>query len=675
MRRVGLLLALFLCAAPAHALEVVLDYSYDESGFFDDPGRRAVLERAVRLYTRALDAELGELPEGEWAAVFPHPGRANSVVYRELGVARSALHVFVGSHPRSAGEPARGVPGYAAWRCEAPDVAGACALRAAARPPAEQLAWLERFAFRGNPAALARPARAFAPWGGSLSFASDADWYTGLDGPVPPGRVDLLSSAVHALGHLFGVGTSGAWAARSSRGVFDGAQVHARAGDAVGLTPDRMHFAGEVMSHVAGAPQTAAFAPALVAGQRVLLTELDEAALRDVGWTRASAASSTDYVLKGDVDGDLAVDLEDVLALEAFLAAPADEHEQSEAQRALVARVQARWATADVAPMLDGESLGDDRLDASDAALLRRAIRVYDVDGDGIPTALENELNQRFAASAGPLVYQPLGRRADACATSPGHALLAFVSNGRAAPFCSADGAAWFAVPFAPLRPPPLDGAFVPDGMQLAPIAAERRSGSAHSFDLSSTTLLHLGGMSVPMAVWSLQPEVSPELYLETVRAEARLAASAAPVEVEAAAPAAVSGPGRGRPPELPARRSPAIAPPPTDALPDAGAASDPAVRMGPDAPPLVPSSPAPEAPIDLVAQPAVELAADEPPELPPSEPVADAPAPPSGGAGPMRSHATLSAAAPPERPEALLSRLLDALSALWARLRAIVGF
>src|SRR5262245_8836680 len=535
--RTGLVVALVLGAAPVRALDVILDYQYDESGFFDDPARRAVLERAVREVTQNLDGDLGALPGGEWAAVFPHPGRRHTVVYRDLDVERSTLRIFVGAQAREGGEPVRGIPGYAAWFCETPDVPGACADSAAQHSAAEQRDWLLRFAFRGDPAAAAWPPRAFRPWGGALSFASDVDWYVGLEGPVPPGKIDLLSSTVHALGHILGVGTSRVWAVRAARGHFEGAQVE-RLGGTAAVSADAMHFVDEETD-----PRPA-FAAPVGPGQRALLTALDEAALRDLGWSSEVASDpSADVELKGDVDGDGRVELGDLLALEAYLAATASDGAVSAETRTLVARVEARRYAADVAPLVNGNAVGDGQLDQADAAVLRAAVTQLDADGDGIPTALENQLNERFAPAVGSLLYQPLGRGSDACAGAADVVpLLFFAANGRLVPFCGADGKAWFDVPFA--RPP-----VVVEHLNSASAVTRSAGGVWNSLPLGLPT----GPLAHPVSFgsWSLRPDVSPELYLEIVRAEehralefgvARVAAEISAVPSMAGASATAAG-------------------------------------------------------------------------------------------------------------------------------------
>jgi hypothetical protein len=644
----GLALALLLGAAPARALDVVLDYRYDESGFFDDPERRAVLEHAVRLYTRAIDAELGAMPEGEWAAVFPDPGRAERVVYRALDVERSTLHVFVGARPRGAADPARGAPGYAAWHCDDPRAPADCAALAARETREVQRAWLERFVFRSRPAAAAWPPRAFAPWGGSLSFASDVDWHVGIHGPVPSAKLDLLSAAVRELGPIFGVGTAGSWGMRTGRGCFEGARVHSEAGSCLALDAKRDRLAAPVAGRLAGGLQSAAFAAGLQAGERRLLTALDEAVLGDLGWERRRPEDEggARVVIKGDLDGDARVDGRDLLLL-GNPAALSDEQRLA----------------GDVAPMIEGEAVGDGQLDASDLAVLRAALEHRDIDGDGIPTMVENALNGASAAVAGSLVHHPLQRWPDACAGAFAAAVPFFGPTSRTVPFCGRDGGAWFELPSIAFPPPVI---VLPQGFDIA--SSDQRSPSAERLALS---------MWVTLRSWSPRPDVSPELYLDLVRdgetGPALLRSEAQPASELAAEQASTAA----RPTRTGAAAAPHGAeiplhpPPPAEVVGSSRASAPASLEPDPAEPETLAAPPAP--PHSRRAETASsELAPIESESQPP--PHTNTPEAELQTRVTPRGEIRMAQGETPVPQRDLIRELLDALAALWARLKAAFG-
>src|SRR5262245_36826262 len=58
------------------SISILLDYSYDTSGFFNDPNRRAVLQKAVDEVAVRIDQPLGDLTStggNTWKATFYNP--------------------------------------------------------------------------------------------------------------------------------------------------------------------------------------------------------------------------------------------------------------------------------------------------------------------------------------------------------------------------------------------------------------------------------------------------------------------------------------------------------------------------------------------------------------------------------------------------------------------------
>ncbi|MEQ1530601.1 MAG: matrixin family metalloprotease, partial [Methylococcales bacterium] len=125
----------------------------------------------------------------------------------------------------------------------------------------------------------------FAPWGGQITFSSNATWYFDNDLSTTESFSgnDFYSIALHELAHVLGVGTSASWQNKIVNGNFTGAAAVAVYGGAVPLS-DSGHWLSGTQSTVMGVPQEAAMDPEITVGSRKVLTKLDFAGLQDIGW-------------------------------------------------------------------------------------------------------------------------------------------------------------------------------------------------------------------------------------------------------------------------------------------------------------------------------------------------------------------------------------------------------
>ena len=134
---------------------------------------------------------------------------------------------------------------------------------------------------RGQGEVVSTNAIDVAPWGGSISFDSiGTNWHfgtttTGLDSD----EFDFYSVAVHELAHLLGFGNSDAFSNRISGSNFVGPETGTYA-----LSNDQGHWAPGTLSVVNGLSQEAAMTSSLTNGTRKYFTELDFAAMQDIGW-------------------------------------------------------------------------------------------------------------------------------------------------------------------------------------------------------------------------------------------------------------------------------------------------------------------------------------------------------------------------------------------------------
>lgn len=301
-------LAVFpLTLSPAAAVEVQFDYSYDTLGFLDDPERREVLELAASLVNRFVDdlAPIEPANGNSWS-IFPAlpPNGANRFVVDQF-VPAKALKVIVGGNDI--------LPGLTLAQTNIP---GPIPL---AGPPE----WEDTISFRGQTGASQSPATDYGPWGGVMMFNADpkdVSWHFGIttDG-LDATEWDFLTVAAHELMHIFGFGPSESFEAYTSESSgslrFAGPEAVAvgSANNAELKLNDGGHWAVDTQSGTSGLTPEAIMGPIIKPGMRRFPTELDRAALRDVGW---------DEALPGDANLDRqfdAMDIVNVLEANAYL--------------------------------------------------------------------------------------------------------------------------------------------------------------------------------------------------------------------------------------------------------------------------------------------------------------------------------------------------------------------
>lgn len=261
------------------AISLLFDYTYDSLGFFggSNTNRRDTLEAAGSFFETYLNDDLLELdaansdnPLNTWAARFTDPSDGSSIrAITNLVVPSDTLTIFVGARDLPGTTIGQGGPG-GVW------VYGTAS-------------WLETVIARGESGALGPVTNDFGPWGGALSFDSAVEWY--FDDDVStleafPSLNDFYSVAIHELAHLFGFGLAPSFNRLVSELTFTGTAAVAEYGGAVPMY-NSGHWLTNAMSSVFGGlnPQEAAMDPDLLTGTRKYFTDLDAAALTDLGWT------------------------------------------------------------------------------------------------------------------------------------------------------------------------------------------------------------------------------------------------------------------------------------------------------------------------------------------------------------------------------------------------------
>lgn len=264
-----LLGALLLGNSSANAnIDIVFDYTYDTTGYFSgaNSSRQSVLDSAATVFeSRFEDTLLAINPGGgnQFTASFFNPSGTNEIS-QSFSVATDEIRVFVGAGDLGAGTLGIGGPGGYG-------VSGS-------------QDFVNTVVARGQAGALLTPASSetdFGPWGGSIAFNNISSFYFDNDTTSDETFTgfDFYSIAVHELGHVLGFGTASSYLNDVSGGLFMGEAVTTLTGTGQPVTAD-----GHWESGLQYLGQETSMDPDIAAGVRVRFTELDFAAMKDIGW-------------------------------------------------------------------------------------------------------------------------------------------------------------------------------------------------------------------------------------------------------------------------------------------------------------------------------------------------------------------------------------------------------
>ena len=282
--------------ATANAFSITFDYTYDDNKFFDPrttegQDRRNTLAQAGQYYTNYISDSLSAIASGSgianvggnggantWDAFFVHPATGNIEKITDLTVPADTIIVYVGGSDFSfLGGGGQGGYDYSGTSDFGDLIVG-----------------------RGQVGALADPKTDIGLWGGSISFDTNIviqnttyNWHNTIDSAgLGNNEIDFLSVAIHELGHVLGFGGT-SWQNQISSTNFTGTNALAvyqseTDADATSLPlkiDSLAHWNNGIESRTLGdVQQEVALDPDLAIGTRKILTNLDYAGLKDIGW-------------------------------------------------------------------------------------------------------------------------------------------------------------------------------------------------------------------------------------------------------------------------------------------------------------------------------------------------------------------------------------------------------
>jgi len=297
------MLAAAICLASSAispAIQIEIDYSLDANGFFNRPGSKEAFRQVCDFFESILSDDLSRIDQSQWTgelwtAKVTNPATGAESSFPGKVVPADTVIIYAGG--RSLGGPL-GIGGPAYY--------------SASGGGTDAQAWFDLLRSRGEAGALQVPRRDFASWGGSVSFSTTATWNFSLTSASGSGSA-FVSTALHELGHIFGIGTAESWDSYISGSVFTGPKSVASFGGNVPLAGDGSHWRDDgrcvfptgydpsnplnVLSKTlgqfgtpAGIFQIARMDPSScqISGNHQVFTELDVAGLADIGWQIAT---------------------------------------------------------------------------------------------------------------------------------------------------------------------------------------------------------------------------------------------------------------------------------------------------------------------------------------------------------------------------------------------------
>jgi hypothetical protein len=295
MRKATFSTAAFISVVLAHfshqadAFTIQFDYTHDTGNFFasGSPQRDRLLD-AGSFFESLLGDDLLTIspqPGDSWSTLYTNPTSGGPGFDFNPVIPADTIIVYVGA--RDLGGSTLGEAG--------PGGRGGASGSAA---------FIDAVLTRGETGDTEGPsATDFSPWGGNLAMdlpsgGTPTDWdYSIDDSTIGPTQSHFYSVLLHEIGHILGVGTADSWDAQiSGSNEFFGAASVLEYGSDVPLQSPPGHWSGDTDSGTPGDqvitsdiwgttdPQEVAMDPSIIDGTTKYFTNLDVAALADIGW-------------------------------------------------------------------------------------------------------------------------------------------------------------------------------------------------------------------------------------------------------------------------------------------------------------------------------------------------------------------------------------------------------
>lgn len=329
--------SLALLHGPAHGVMIVMDYSNDTFFAGNTAARNALeaaaadLGAALTTSLAAVDADVFTGVNGstsatfDWLYTYPNPTTGTTVTIEVPRAAANEVRIFAGARKLTGstlgigssggagfGLAGSGFPNQWIGAVDAAEALSNAELNRGGGPLMGILSGSSNFGGFNAEYALQ-----YGALGGSISFDLDTDndndidtnaelnnfWQFDHTTAVAFSKFDFYSVALHELMHALGIGQAVGWTNNVSGTNWLGAQTIARNGTGTGIiAPDGAHPRDDLTSLLLNGltSQEVVMSPSLTNGERRLLTQLDLALMRDIGWdTVAIPEPSTTVAVLG----------------------------------------------------------------------------------------------------------------------------------------------------------------------------------------------------------------------------------------------------------------------------------------------------------------------------------------------------------------------------------------
>ncbi len=271
------------------SLTIQINYEFDTSDFFNTQAKKDAMQTVANQVAATINDHLAAIvPSGTniWTAAFVDPSSGAGREVNNLVVPADTLIVYVGGQALPSGVGAEAGPGTSAPYSTVPVTPG--------EDPAYE-AWSATVTQRGKSQPPGPAAPVFAPWGGSISFNTAAQFDFGSGAQTPPGEIsfnpvfNFAAVAWHELGHVLGIGLAPTWQRYVTPGGFVGPNAEAAYGGPVPLQPGGGHWAAGLvfdgtLDLMDGGGDSATVTSSGTVPLDPVFSRLDYAALEDIGW-------------------------------------------------------------------------------------------------------------------------------------------------------------------------------------------------------------------------------------------------------------------------------------------------------------------------------------------------------------------------------------------------------